>query len=75
MLVQILVVTVLGVIIGSLATFGIALGFPPNIPIVFQLNSGATAVTTIILMGLAGGLVSIRQSLRVEPLIALGLGS
>jgi putative ABC transport system permease protein len=74
-LVQILVVTVFGVIIGSLATFGIALVFPPNIPIIFEPSSGAMAATTIILMGLVGGLVSIRHSLRVEPLIALGLGT
>ncbi|MBU0705177.1 MAG: ABC transporter permease [Chloroflexi bacterium] len=73
-MIQILVVTLSGVVMGSLATFGIALAFPPNIPIVFEISSGATAVTSIILMSLIGGLVSIRYSLRVEPLIALGLG-
>jgi len=74
-LIQILVITVAGVTMGSLATFGIALVFPPNIPIVFEPSSGATAVVSIVVMGLVGGLVSIRYSLRVEPLIALGLGS
>jgi putative ABC transport system permease protein len=74
-MVQILVVTVIGVLIGAAATFGIALVFPPNIPIVFELGSGAMVVGSIVLMGLFGGLVSIRYSLRVEPLIALGLGS
>jgi putative ABC transport system permease protein len=74
-MVQILVVTVIGVLIGAAATFGIALVFPPNIPILFELGSGAVAVGSIILMGLLGGLLSIRYSLRVEPLIALGLGS
>ncbi len=73
-MIQILVVTLSGVVMGSLATFGIALVFPPNIPIVFEISSGATAVVSIILMSLIGGLVSIRYSLRVEPLIALGLG-
>jgi putative ABC transport system permease protein len=72
---QIVVVTLLGVAIGSLATFGIALAFPPNIPIVFEPRSGAMAVASIFLMGPIGGLVSIRYSLRVEPLIALGLSS
>jgi ABC-type antimicrobial peptide transport system permease subunit len=33
------------------------------------------AVASIFLIGFIGGLVSIRYSLRVEPLIALGLGS
>lgn len=74
-MIQIMIVTVTGVAIGSLATLGIARVFPPNIPIVFELRSGATAVISIILMGLLGGLVSIRYSLRVEPLIALGLES
>ena len=74
-MIQITVITVAGVAIGSLATLGIARVFPPNIPIVFELRSGATAVVSIVLMGLLGGLVSIRYSLRVEPLIALGLGS
>ena len=73
-MIQILVVTLSGVVLGSLATFGLTLVFPPNIPIVFEISSGATAVTSIVLMSLIGGLVSIRYSLRVEPLIALGLG-
>ncbi|MFB0534279.1 MAG: ABC transporter permease [Anaerolineae bacterium] len=74
-IIQIVAITLLGVAIGSLATFGLALVFPPNIPIVFEPRSGAMAVTSILLMGPVGGLVSIRYSLRVEPLIALGLGS
>ena len=74
-IIQIVAITLLGVAIGSLATFGLALVFPPNIPIVFEPRSGAMAVASILLMGPVGGLVSIRYSLRVEPLIALGLGS
>jgi putative ABC transport system permease protein len=71
---QILAVTLAGVIIGGLVAFGLSLVFPPNIPIVFEPRSGAIAISSILLMGPIGGLVSIRQSLRVEPLIALGLG-
>ena len=71
---QIVAVTFTGVIIGGLAAAGLSLVFPPNIPIVFEPGSGAIAVGSILLMGPIGGLVSIRQSLRVEPLIALGLG-
>jgi len=73
-LLQIVVVTMTGVLIGSVVTYALSLGFPPNIPIVFELGSAAIAVGSILLMGPLGGLVSIRQSLRVEPLIALGLG-
>jgi putative ABC transport system permease protein len=73
-LLQIVAVTLLGVMMGSVATFALSLGFPPNIPIVFELQSAAIAVGSILLMGPIGGLVSIRYSLRVEPLIALGLG-
>jgi putative ABC transport system permease protein len=73
-LIQIVAVTLLGVAIGSLVTLGLASVFPPTIPIVFEPQSGAMAVASIVLMGPVGGLVSIRHSLRVEPLTALGLG-
>jgi putative ABC transport system permease protein len=74
-MVQIMLVTLVGATIGSLATFGIAFAFPPNIPIVLEPSAGAAAVASIVTTGLLGGLVSIRYSLRVEPLIALGLGT
>jgi putative ABC transport system permease protein len=74
-MIQILVVTLLGVAIGSLASLGLSLIMPPSIPIVFEPRSGVIAVVSILLMGPIGGLVSIRYSLRVEPLIALGLSS
>jgi putative ABC transport system permease protein len=72
-IIQIALVTLFGVILGSAITFGVALAFPPNIPIVFELRSGAMAVISILVIGPVGGLVSVRYSLRVEPLIALGL--
>ncbi|MFP3896951.1 MAG: ABC transporter permease [Anaerolineales bacterium] len=74
-MIQIILVTLLGVMVGALVSFGLALGFPPTIPIVFELRSGAMAMLSILLIGPLGGLVSIRYSLRVEPLIALGLDS
>jgi putative ABC transport system permease protein len=73
-LIQIVVTTLLGVVIGSLASLGLALIMPPGIPIIFEPRSGVMAIVSILLMGPIGGLVSIRYSLRVEPLIALGLG-
>jgi len=74
-IIQIIAVTLVGIAIGGLATWGLALGLPPNIPIVFELRSGVTALVSLLLTGPIGGLVSIRYSLRVEPLTALGLGS
>jgi putative ABC transport system permease protein len=74
-MIQIVVITLLGVLIGGLATFGLSLSFPPGIPIVFSADSTAMALASILLIGPLGGLVSIRYSLRVEPLIALGLNS
>jgi putative ABC transport system permease protein len=74
-MIQIVVITLLGVLIGGLVTFGLSLSFPPGIPIVFSAESTAVAVASILIIGPLGGLVSIRYSLRVEPLIALGLNS
>jgi len=73
-LVQIVVVTVVGAAIGAGAALGLSLGFPPNIPIVFAPASTGIALASILLIGPVGGLVSIRYSLKVEPLRALGLG-
>ena len=73
-MIQIVIVTLFGVVLGGLATGGLSLLIPPSIPIVFELRSGAMALASIFLMGPLGGLLSIRYSLRVEPLIALGLG-
>jgi putative ABC transport system permease protein len=72
--IQIVVITLVGIFLGSLVTFGLALIFPPNIPLVFELESGLRTVLTIFSIGPIGGLVSVRYSLRVEPLTALGLG-
>jgi putative ABC transport system permease protein len=74
-MIQIMMVTLLGIAIGSAATLGLASALPPDIPLVFEANSGAMALGSIAVMGLIGGLVSVRYSLRVEPLIALGLSS
>jgi putative ABC transport system permease protein len=74
-IIQIIAVTLVGIAIGGLATWGLSLGLPANIPIVFELRTGVTALTSLLLTGPVGGLVSIRYSLRVEPLTALGLGS
>jgi putative ABC transport system permease protein len=73
--VQILTVILTGIAIGALVSYGLSTLLPANIPIVFELRTGAIALGSILLLGLLGGLVSVRYSLRVEPLIALGLSS
>jgi putative ABC transport system permease protein len=70
---QIIFVTVFGVLLGGLATFGLTLGMPANIPILFKGTSVALALVSLLLIGPIGGLVSIRLALKVEPLTALGM--
>ena len=70
---QIITTNVFGVLLGALAAFGLAAVFPATVPIVFVGAQAAVAITTLLLIGPLGGLVSIRYLTRVEPLRALGL--
>lgn len=72
---QILIVTALGVAIGGLLTFLFSLSFPPTVPIVFNGQRTLLALGLLLLIGPVGGLVSIRYAVRIEPLKALGLSS
>ena len=74
-LTQIVMVTILGVAIGTGFTLLLSLSFPPTIPIIFSPAAVAVSVVLLLLIGPVGGLVSIRYALRVEPLTALGLSS
>ena len=73
--IQIIVVTIIGVAIGGLLTFAFSLFFPPTVPIVFNGTTSALALFALLLIGPLGGLVSIRYATRIEPLKALGLSS
>jgi len=73
--IQIMVITVIGVAIGALLSFLFSLTFPPTVPIVFNGTTSALAVIALLLIGPLGGLVSIRYAVRIEPLKALGLSS
>ena len=73
--IQIIVVTIIGVAIGGLLTFAFSLSFPPTVPIVFNGTTSALALIALLLIGPLGGLVSIRYATRIEPLKALGLSS
>ena len=72
---QIIFVTTFGVILGTIATFALAIGIPGNVPVVFNGNSVAIAILTLLAIGPIGGLVSVRLAISVEPLLALGLSS
>lgn len=71
--IQIIVITVVGVAIGALLTFVFSLFFPPTVPIVFNGTTSAIAIVALLLIGPAGGLISTRYAVRIEPLKALGL--
>ncbi len=74
-IIQIVLVTMIGVIIGGLLSFVFSLTFPPTVPIVFNGRTSALAIIALMLIGPLGGLVSIRYAVRIEPLKALGLSS
>jgi hemin transport system permease protein len=70
---QIMIVTAIGVAIGGALTYGFSRIFPPNIPVVFDGTSSMLAVLALLLIGPVGGLVSIVYAVRIEPLKALRL--
>jgi putative ABC transport system permease protein len=72
---QIVLVTILGVGIGTILTLLLALTFPPTIPIIFSPAAVIVSIVLLMVIGPVGGLVSVRYALRVEPLTALGLSS
>lgn len=74
-IVQIVAITILGVAIGSVGTLLLSLSFPVTIPIVFTSQSIIAAISSLLIIGPLGGLVSLRILLKVEPLTALGLAS
>jgi putative ABC transport system permease protein len=72
--IQIIIVTMMGVGIGGGLTFLFSLGFPPTIPLVFNGFNSLFAIILLLLIGPIGGLVSIIYAVRIEPLKALRLG-
>lgn len=72
--IQIVVVTAMGVGIGGVLTYLFSLGLPPTIPFVFNGVRSFAAIILLLLIGPLGGLVSIIYAVRIEPLKALRLG-
>ncbi|RME73236.1 MAG: ABC transporter permease, partial [Chloroflexi bacterium] len=75
LLFQIVAITLAGVALGGAGTLLLALNFPVSIPIVFTPQSVIAAVSSLLIIGPLGGLVSLRMLLKIEPLTALGLAS
>ncbi|HLO28376.1 MAG TPA: ABC transporter permease [Anaerolineales bacterium] len=72
--IQIIVVTAVGVAIGGGLTYLFSLGFPPTIPLVFNGTRSLIAIALLLFIGPLGGMVSIIYAVRIEPLKALRLG-
>jgi putative ABC transport system permease protein len=72
-LTQIVAVNAIGVLIGVAGSLALSLTFPPTLPVIFTGQSVLSAILALLVIGPAGGLVSIWLLLRVEPLTALGL--
>ena len=72
-IIQIIAVTVFGVMLGTVVTLLLSLSFPPTIPIVFAPSAVAASIGALLLIGPIGGLASVNYSVKVEPLTALGL--
>ncbi len=75
LLIQVMLTTVVGVAVGGLAVWAIALNLPPGIPAVFDGTKVAVAAITLLVSGPVAGLVALRTVLKVEPLTAVGLGA
>jgi putative ABC transport system permease protein len=70
---QIMVVTAVGVAIGGFLTFLLSLGFPPTVPLTFNGSASALAIVALLVIGPLGGLVSVFYAVKIEPLKALRL--
>jgi putative ABC transport system permease protein len=71
--IQIMVVTAIGVAIGSGLAYVFSLTFPPTVPIIFNGTNSLIAVIALLIIGPLGGMVSIIYAVRIEPLKALKL--
>jgi putative ABC transport system permease protein len=72
-IIQIILITAIGVGLGGLFTYLLSLSFPPTVPIVFNGQRTLISIAALLLTGPVGGYVSIRYATRIEPLKALGL--
>jgi putative ABC transport system permease protein len=71
---QIIIVTAIGVGIGSGLNYLFSLSLPPAIPLAFNGAWSLVAILLLLFIGPLGGMVSIIYAVRIEPLKALRLG-
>ncbi len=71
--IQIMIVTALGVAIGGIFTFILSLVFPPTVPLIFNGSASVLAILGLLVIGPMGGLVSVLYAVWIEPLKALRL--
>jgi putative ABC transport system permease protein len=72
-IIQISLITAIGVAIGGFLTFLFSLGFPPTVPLSFNGSASALAIRALLSIGPLGGLVSVFYAVKIEPLKALRL--
>ena len=72
--IQIIVVTAIGVGIGAVLNYLFSLALPPTIPLEFNGPRSLIAIALLLFIGPFGGMVSIIYAIRIEPLKALRLG-
>ena len=72
--IQIIVVTAIGVGIGATLNYLFSLVLPPAIPLEFNGTRSFIAIFLLLFIGPFGGMVSIIYAVRIEPLKALRLG-
>ncbi len=72
--VQIIIVTAIGVGIGTGLNYLFSLVLPPAIPLAFNGTWSLVAILLLLFIGPLGGMVSIIYAVRIEPLKALRLG-
>ncbi|TAK11476.1 MAG: ABC transporter permease [Anaerolineae bacterium] len=73
-LAQIVIVTAVGVALGTAVTLLMALGIPPVVPLRFTPPNMLAAIAALMLIGPIGGMVSVRLAVRIEPLSAIAQG-
>jgi putative ABC transport system permease protein len=72
--VQISIVTAIGVGLGAGLNYIFSLSLPPAIPLAFNGAWSLVAILLLLFIGPLGGMVSIIYAVRIEPLKALRLG-
>lgn len=73
LLCQVMLITLLGIVVGSLAVWAITASLPSTITIVYNGPKMMMGMATLLLMGPLSSFFAVRTLLKVEPLKALGL--